>query len=287
MRLFSAKIGKNELTRPYGRGFSGDVQMDKNAKQAKAAKAKAEEAALNRILCWIVGGTVLWALTLLLNRYIVYYRVSEYSVHLAVLTAVKFLAVGGLVCAAAAGYWWKSLRAAGKKSALPGGLCLFLVGLSAVCFAAWLLYDIGLKISTYAVPAVVILALVAHLYQREFFLICCQSVLALLGTWLCGRGLGGGYAVACYAYVAVAAALCLLIALLCRKAQAGQGLVEWKGKSLRLFGKDANYALLYTGAAVALGVLIVSLFGVPTIVLYGAVAAWLLIMAVYYTVKLM
>ena len=46
--------------------------MDKNKKPTKAAREKAEEEALNHILCWVAGGTVLEFLLLLLNRY--YYR---------------------------------------------------------------------------------------------------------------------------------------------------------------------------------------------------------------------
>lgn len=261
--------------------------MDKNVKQAKAAKAKAEEAALTRILYWIVGGTVLWALTFLLNRYIVYYRVAEYSAHVAMLVATKIMAVGGLVCAVAAGYWWNNARKAAKKRDLPGFLCLFLVGLSVVCFAAWLFYEAGIKAAMLGVPVVTLLALVGLLYQREFFLICCQSTLALLGIWMCGKGLGGSYATICYAYTAVAAVLLLATAFLCRKAQGGNGVAELSGKSVKLFGKGTNYNLLYAGAVVALALLVVAAIGVASMALYAVAAAWLLIMAVYYTVKLM
>lgn len=257
--------------------------MDKNAKQAKAAREKAEEAALNRILYWIVGGTVLWALTFLLNRYIVYYRVAEYTAHVAVLVATKIMAVGGLVCAAAAGYWWNNARKAGSKRDLPGALCVFMAGLSVICFAAWLLYETGIKAVMVAVPVAVVLAMIAHLYQREFFLLCCQSVLALLGIWMCGKG----QSTVCYAYVVVAAVILLASALLFRKAQGGNGVVELSGKKWKLFGKGVNYTLLYTGTAVALALLVVAVLGVASMALYAVAAAWLLIMAVYYTMKLM
>lgn len=193
--------------------------MDNNAKKKKAEKAKEEEAALNRILCWIVGGTVLWALVLFLNRYLIYYKVSEHPVHVAVDIAAKILAVAGLVCAAGAGYWWNNAKKSGRNVNMPATLCLFMAGASLTCFAAWTLYDVGLKIMNLAVPVVVVLAVVEHLYQREFFLICCQSVLALVGIWLCDKGLGGSYSIVCYAYVALAALLLVLSAFLCRKAQ--------------------------------------------------------------------
>lgn len=261
--------------------------MDKNAKQKKAERAKAEEAALNRILCWIAGGVVLEFLVLLLSRYVVYYKVGEHTIQMAMTIAAKILAVAGLCCAAGAGYWWNNARKSGKGTNLPGTLCLFMLGLSVSCFATWFFFDLGVQLMRYAVPCVVVLALIYYLYQREFFLIACQSVLALLGIWICGKGLGSSRSVICYAYVAAAAVLIVLSALLCRKAQGNGGRIELGEKSWKCLSRDANYALLYAGAVVALVLLIVAAIGISSLALYGVVVAWLLIMAVYYTVKLM
>lgn len=261
--------------------------MDKNAKRKKAEKVRAEEEALNRILCWVAGGAVLEFLLLLLTRYWTYYTGAQVNLRLALNSVVKILAVAGLVCAAGALYWWSSVRKNGKGANLPGTLCLFMVGVSTVCFAAWFGSDAGLQLMSYAVPAVVILALIYYLYQHEFFLLAAQSVLALLGIWVCSRGLGGGRSVFCYGYVVVAALLILAAAGFCRKAQGGWGKVEWGGKERSFFSKDANYGLLYAGAVISLVILIVSAIGISSVVLYAVVVAWLLIMAVYYTVKLM
>lgn len=260
--------------------------MDKNAKQKKAAKAKAEEEALNRILCWVTGGAVLEFLLLLLNRYWSHYTVDQIDLRIALGTAVKILAVAALACAAGAGYWWNNARKNGKGINLPGTLCLFMLGVSVSCFAAWVVPSAGLQMMSFVVPTVVILALIYYLYQHEFFLIGCQSALALLGVWLCSRGMGGSYKLVCYAYVAVAAVLLLLLAFLCRKAQGEGGTVELAGKSRSFFSRDANYALLYAGAVIALVTIIVAAIGISSMVLYAVSVAWLLIMAVYYTVKL-
>jgi hypothetical protein len=261
--------------------------MDKNAKQKRAEKAKAEEAALNRILCWIVGGVALEFLVLLLARYVVYYKVAEYTIHVVVSTAAKILAVAGLACAAGAAYWWNSARKSGKGVNLSGALCLFMLGLSASCFATWFFYDLGIRLMRYAVPAVVVLALIYYLYQREFFFIACQSILALLGVWLCDKGAGGSYRIISYGYVVAAAVLLLFFAFLCRKGQGENGVVELGGRTWKCFSRDANYALLYAGAVIALVTLIVAAIGISPMALYAVSVAWLLIMAVYYTVKLM
>lgn len=261
--------------------------MDNNAKKKRAERMKAEEAALNRVLCWIAGGSVLEFLLLLLNRYWVYYTVGQIDLRIALGTAVKILAVAGLACAAGAGYWWNNAAKSEKSTNLPGALCLFMTGVSLSCFAAWFVSDIGLELMIFAVPAVVILALIYYLYQREFFVIACQSVPVLLGIWLCGKGLRGTYSVICYAYVIVAAVALIFSAFLCRKAQGEQGVIQLLGKSWKFFPKDANYAFVYAGAVIALLTLIMAAIGISSMVLYAVSVAWLLIMAVYYTVKLM
>ena len=115
----------------------------------------------------------------------------------------------------------------------------------------------------------------------------CVSALALLGTWVSGKGLGGVYTALTYVVVMASVLLVLGGAILCRKAQANGGAVEYQGKKLRIFSKDTNYALLYLSVAIALVVLVAAALGVATVILRAVAVAWLLIMAVYYTMKLM
>ena len=261
--------------------------MDKDKKMTKAARAKAEEEALNRILCWIAGGSVLEFLLLLLNRYYYRARVSEYAIMTALDIAVKILAVAGLLCAGAAFYWWTGAKKAGKNTALPAVLSFFMLGVSAGCFAAWFFYGSGIQLMYVAVPVAVALAVIYYLYQREFFLIACESALVLLTVWVCAKGLGGQYAMIAYVCVAVSALAIVAVAWLSRKAQTENGKLEIGGKDVRVFAKDANYALLYLGAIILMVVLILAAIGINQMALYAVTVAWLLIAAVYYTMKLM
>lgn len=261
--------------------------MDKNKKPTKAAREKAEEEALNRILCWVAGGTVLEFLLLLLNRYYYRAKVSEYAIVAALDVAIKILAVAGLLCAAAAFYWWNGARKTKKGAMLPAALGFFMLGVSAGCFAAWFFYGSGIQLMYVAVPVAVVLAVIFYLYQREFFLIASESALALLVIWVCSRGLGGRYALIAYASVALGALAVVAAAGLCRKAQAGNGVMEVNGRDVRFFAKDANYALLYLGSIILLLVLILAAIGISQMALYAVTVAWLLVAAVYYTVKLM
>lgn len=270
-------------------GFSGEIQMDNNSKQKRMAKAKAEEAALNRMLYWVAGGAVLEFLLLLLNRYWAGFMItsSGISLHAPLDVTIRILAVAGLICAAGAFYWWRCAVKAGKGKDLPGVLCVFMAGLSASCFACWIFDAPGLKVMYVSVPVAIVLALIYYLYQREFFLIACQSALTLMGVWLSGEASGKTSRLICYAYVVLAAVLVLLGAGLCRKLQGGEGRLSWRGKNLRVFSKNANYALLYVGAIISLVLLVLAAIGVSSGLLYSVGVAWLLIMAVYYTVKLM
>lgn len=261
--------------------------MEKNTKQWKSEKAQAEEAAINRILTWVVGGSVLEFLLLLLNRYWTHYTAAQIELRLALGTAVRILAVASLVCAAAAIFWWNSMRKSGKGGLLPGVLAIFLVGVSLSCFAAWFFSGTGIQAMYVAVPVVIVLVLIYYLYQREFFLTACQSALALLGIWMCDKGLGGRFSTLCYVYVVLAALAILAAAYLCRVAQGNGGMVTFQGNRFRLFGKKTNYALLYVGSLLLVIVLLLAALGISQVVLLSVTVAWLLIMAVYYTVKLM
>ena len=75
--------------------------------------------------------------------------------------------------------------------------------------------------------------------------------------------------------------------LFSRKLQTSGGILKLGGKELRLFPKNANYAMLYVTCIVVAAVLVAALLLGSLPVLYGVMVAWLLIMAVYYTVRLM
>lgn len=291
-RIKNRNIAKDRITPPHSGAFWERSSMDKNGKKNRAAKAKAEEEALNSILCWIVGGAVLEFLLLLLDRYWTHYRISHLIFGITELQfradilgpAVKVLAFLFLAGAAGAFYWWKT---GGMKKRLPLAAALVALGLSAGCFAAWLLGGTGLTVVYTVVPAILILAVLFYLYQREFFLIACLGAAGLMGIWLCSHGVSGRTGVVCWIYTLGALVLTGAVAWGCCLCQKEHGALNWKGKQYPLFSRETNYPLLYLTAAVTAGVLICALMSLPTMALYAVAVAWLLIMAVYYTVKLM
>lgn len=261
--------------------------MNKNTKQLKAAKAKAEEEALNRILYWVAGGSVLEFLLLLLNKYWSHYGPQTLQLRLALDKVIPVVGVAALVLAAVGGYLW--VRAAREKKGLtfPILLCLMTLGIGGGCMAAFLFGEAGILLMCFLVLAVVVLAVLFYLYQREFFLLGCQGALALIGLWICQRGLGGNRSVFCVLYVVGAVVMLAAMAILLRKLQNGKGVLEWEERKFRLLPKEINYPFLYGGAGVAAAVLICAVCSLPIMVLCAVEVAWLFVMAVYYTVKLM
>lgn len=262
-------------------------ERQKMSEQTRREKEREESAAFNRVLFWIGGGVVLEFLLLLLNRFYNNYRVEEIGLATALRPAVKIAAVVALVVTVVLALLWRRARTGKKGGLLFGALALFAGGLSVSCFITWAFGPAGLKSAYVLVPIAIVLAFVYYLYQREFFLVASMSALAMLGVWFAGKGLGGAMKMVVYAYVVLVAVVLVLSVLLVRKLQTGDGVISLRGKRVRLFGQEANYPLLYVSAAIAAAVLVCSLFTLPAVFLYGVMAAWLLIMAVYYTVKMM
>ena len=138
------------------------------------------------------------------------------------------------------------------------------------------------------VPAVAVLALVYYLYQREFFAITVLSALGLVGLWLF-RKAGGGHAVVVSGYFAVVAVILVAAVLLARRLQQAEGMLKRGEKRIRVLGHGANYALFYVSCAVVAAALAAALIlgAAAAYYLMFALVAWIFVLAVYFTVKLM
>ena len=156
----------------------------------------------------------------------------------------------------------------------------------AVCAVVIRIFDnSGVKFLYLAVPAVAVLALIYYLYQREFFFSALLSALGLLGIKLLPRIKGAS--VIGYGYAVALAVIVVAALVVFRMLQKNEGKLSVKGKLTRILPKNANYALLYvTCGVVAVAAIAAVVLGGLT-VLYGVLVAWLLILAVYHTVRLM
>ena len=95
------------------------------------------------------------------------------------------------------------------------------------------------------------------------------------------------FAAVAYTYAIVLGVLLVGAVVVFRVMQTAGGKLKLGGKWREILPKSANYALLYVTCAVVAAVAIAALLLGAVTLLYGVLVAWLLILAVYYTVRLM
>ena len=83
------------------------------------------------------------------------------------------------------------------------------------------------------------------------------------------------------------AVILVLVVILSRVLDGTGGVLKLAGKPRRVMPKGASYVMFYVTCAITAAVVIASIFLGAHLALYGVMVAWLLVSAVYYTVKLM
>ncbi|NCB62223.1 MAG: hypothetical protein EOM52_01215 [Clostridia bacterium] len=258
--------------------------------EKRAARQRQEDAVLNRVLIWFGAAVVVELLMLLLNRYFINYTTNSSEITLAA-TLSKILpiaAIAALVLCVVCGIWFWNARKSGKKAGLPMVLTLVFAALF-VCFGVTYQFRaVGVQLLCGAVPVVAVMALVYYLYQKEFFAVTVLSAIGILGLWII-RKANGGHAPVVYGFVAVAAVVMLLAALGVRNLQKNGGMLVRGEKKIHVFSRNANYGMLYLTCGIVAAVLIAACLLGTTVAYYliFGLVAWLFVMAVYYTVKLM
>ena len=205
-----------------------------------------------------------------------------------ILVAASYVAfeAGALpICFVVLLIWAVVARKSGKFTRLSSVLAGVMLAL-AVCAVVIRVFDeSGIRLLYVAVPAVAVLALIYYLYQREFFFAAVLSALGLLGVKVVPYHFG--FPAIAYGYAVVLGVALVGAVVVFRVMQAAEGKLRLKGNWVEVLPKSANYALLYVTCGVVAAVVIAALLLGGLAVLYGVLVAWLLILAVYYTVRLM
>ena len=265
------------------------MDKEKRVAEKRAARNHKEDVVLNRVLIWFGAAVVVELILLLLNRYYINVTTAPGEIEFAgaLLKAwpaiIGVTAAGTVICLLWSFFWAKG----GKRVTLPAVLSgAFFAGL-VISVVTYRFYSAGVQFLCGVVPAAAVLALVYYLYQHEFFAVTVLSALGLVGLWLFRRA-GGGHQTLVYAYVVVLAVILVAAILLCRSLSAKDGVLTLGGKKLQVFSRNASYGMIYlTCAIVAAAVVAALLLGTAAAYyLIFALVAWIFIMAVYYTVKL-
>lgn len=251
-------------------------------------KEQLEDRAFAQMLLWVATAVVVEVVMLLLNRFYVHARVSELGFKVPmykVLTA--FPIVGAilfvvLLVAAVKVHRSDSIHDGTLQAAMACGfLCMGFGGL--------LLRNLETAIAPMVlvvVPALGVLMMVYYLYQREFFACVLMGGLGLLGLWLFRSFGTGNLYYACLIFTLVVAVVCVALAV---KAKGSDGVITLGGRDFQLFQPEGVYLAIYLTAVIAAVLLLAPLALGAAMAYYGiwAMAAWLFILAVYFTSKLM
>lgn len=266
------------------------MDNERHAASKRDERAKKEDVVLNRILIWFGAAVVAEFVLLWLGRYYSHYTTAPESIALAAFLRdffeiFRWVALGLFVAGVV---WLVLVRRGGKRGMIPMGASILFGVVCAMSFIIYQFSDTGIQFLCRAVLGVTVLALIFYLYQKEFFCATLVTAAGILGMWVL-RKAGGGHLVLVYGYLAVVAVLLVLLVLLCRSMQKSGGVWKWKDKELRLFSKNAGFGLVYLTCALVAVALIVALAAGSAVAYYlmFALVAWVFVMAVYYTVKLM
>lgn len=260
--------------------------MDKKELE-RIAKSRQEDAILNRVLLWFGAAVVFELFLLLVNRFYLNYRVSEIGLAQALYHIVGALVYIGLA-GAAAGVVWMLVRRKSRHRALPVALTVLSAMTSLGCFLLQRFGAASIQVLQFLTPAVAVLALVYYLYQHDFFVATVLNGLCIFGLWLYRRS-GSGHPAVWRAYLAAFAVILIAAAAAAKVLQSREGMMKLLGKDRRLLPHGAAYPMLYlTCALTALAMIAAVAFG-ATAAYYAifVVVAWIFVMAVYYTVRLM
>lgn len=256
-----------------------------------AARKKQEDLALTRALIWFGAAMVLEFLLLLVNKYYVNFTADSASINLALAmgTVVKVTTALGLAGAAVCGFFgWKKAKA---DKALPFLWLVLTVSMLALGFGSGLIvlfYRAAVELLYILVPAAAVLALVYYLYQKEFFFSACSVGVGLLGLWLT-RKYNSTHDLLITLYSVAGAVVLLAILLLVLKLKKDHGVLTLKGTQFTVLPKQSCYLPMILSTIIGLAALAAALLlnGTAAFYLLFALLAWLFVLLVYYTVKMM
>lgn len=258
-------------------------------KREKELQKKQEDEALKRLILWAVGAVILIGFLLVCRRYRVDFRLDEVDLAEGLFHASGIIAIVALVLAVVLGALGAWRAHAGKALLWLNAPAVFCLGLAVSSFAIHQDNDGSWTNDTVALMvAAIVLAFVYYIYQRDFFLVTLDCAVGVLGVMLFAQI---GRSSRTYVLLVVAALVLLAVAILTRILQKHGGQLTLGGRSRRILPARANYPLVYISCALVLVLLVAALFlvgsGIPTTVFYAVPVAWFIIMAVYYTVKMM
>lgn len=270
--------------------------MNKKEKRVGGAKAaetltkqQMEDRIFNKMLFWLVATAVVEVLMVLINRFYVHIRAGEIGALPAIHAILGVAPVIGIVLCAVFLLWGKKIRkdSDGKKDAILQtilGTAFLVAGCGAFLMRAYGLTAAPAVLTI--VPALGILMLIFYLYQKEFFFSATVVGMGIMGLWI----LRNASRPAAYSgYMIMVLALTLLGVVYAKQMKRNEGKITIGGKEIAILQPGAAYNAYYLTAAVTLVIMFAAMMFGASLAYYGiwVLVAWLFILAVFFTSKMM
>ena len=263
-----------------------DTKSDRNAAQDIQAKRQMEDRIFNRMLVWLLVAVVAEVYFVIVNRFYVHARAGEINAMVVWHSALLVLFALGLVLFAVCMLWGRKQQSSGRDSVLPfalgGGFLVAGVGSLAIRLSHSCSH-----LMLALVPVLAVLVIIFYLYQKEFFPCAVVSALGIVALLLYRSSgwAGKGYLLG-VVLTLVAAVVGLVLMLRLKK---NEGVLTVNDRPHRLISAEASYTPFFITIVVAAVVVLCPLVFGSAVAYYGiwALGAWVFILAVYFTSKLM
>ena len=265
---------------------NNNIRVRKSVPQDMDAKRRMEDRIFNRMLVWLAVAVVVEIYFIVVNRCYVNARAGEIDAMVAWHKALLVLFFVGVVLFVACLVWGKRKQDQGKDVILPFALSggFLVMGLGSLLVR---LSHSSSHLLLGIVPGLAILLIIFYLYQKEYFPCALVSAMGIL-TLICFRlsGPNGKKYLLCLAATIVVTAVCLAVML---KLRQNGGRLTWNGESVELLASGANYLPYFITAVLTIVVCLCPLALGAAAAYYGiwVLGAWVFILAVYFTSKLM
>lgn len=252
------------------------------------AREQLEDQAFNRMLLWLAAAAVVEVVMLLINRYYIHARVEELGAVPVLHTILGGGLIAGIVLFVLFLLWGLRIHQKGEGK---DGILQFILSAVFLCIGVggFVMRNYGTSVAPAVlgvVPGLAVLMLIFYLYQKEFFGCAIAGGLGILGMWLFRAASGGK---TYYGYLVVALIIVVALVVLAVALQKKNGVLTIRGTQLTLLQPGAAYPACYITAVIT-AVLLLAPLALGAAVAYYAIwvmAAWLFILAVYFTSKLM
>ena len=265
---------------------NNSIKVGKSVSQDLESKRRMEDRIFNHMLVWLAVAVVVEIYFVLVNRFYVHARAGEIDSMLVWHKALLFLCFAGIVLFAVCLAWGRKKQAQGKDLILPFALSggFLVMGLGSLLVR---MSRSSSHLMLGIVPGLAVLLIIFYLYQKEYFpctLVCGLGILTLLCFRL-SAGAGKKYWLG-LAVTIVVAAVCLAVMLKLKK---NGGRLTWKGEQVELLPSGANYLPYFITAVLTVVICLCPLALGAAAAYYGiwVLGAWVFILAVYFTSKLM